>query len=95
MPGFSQPTEDGNGWTYSAAVINILQEYKKTFPWLWALLLKADGDGPGARKKCMVPCAEEILGLVHLITGYCLADAMPSLMCASHVKCPALRIKAV
>ncbi|GLC57430.1 hypothetical protein PLESTB_001223500 [Pleodorina starrii] len=47
VPGFSQPTEDGNGWTYSAAVINILQEYRKTFPWLWAALLKSEGEGAG------------------------------------------------
>lgn len=51
VPGFSQPTEDGNGWTYSAAVINILQNYRKEFPWLWAHLMKPESDGAG--KLCL------------------------------------------
>lgn len=51
VPGFSQPTEDGNGWTYSAAVITILQEYRKTYDWLWAYLIKTENEGLG---KCTV-----------------------------------------
>ncbi|KAG2447716.1 hypothetical protein HYH02_007176 [Chlamydomonas schloesseri] len=47
VPGFSQPTEDGNGWTYSAAVITILQEYRKKYDWLWAYLIKTENEGLG------------------------------------------------
>ncbi|KAG2430247.1 hypothetical protein HXX76_010345 [Chlamydomonas incerta] len=47
VPGFSQPTEDGNGWTYSAAVITILQEYRKKYDWLWAYLIKTENDSMG------------------------------------------------
>ncbi|GLI61583.1 hypothetical protein VaNZ11_003999 [Volvox africanus] len=47
VPGFSQPTQDGNGWGYSAAVINILQEYRRNVPWLWVALLKSEGESGG------------------------------------------------
>ncbi len=47
VPGFSQPTEDGNGWMYSAAVINILADYKKLHPWVWQGVVKGDSEGPG------------------------------------------------
>ncbi|GIL88258.1 hypothetical protein Vretimale_14135 [Volvox reticuliferus] len=47
VPGFSQPTLDGNGWSYSAAVVNIIQEYRSKFPWLWVTLLKSEGESAG------------------------------------------------
>lgn len=49
VPGFSQPTEDGNGWMYSGALITVLQDYRRLHPWVWEALQRASSsnNAPG------------------------------------------------
>lgn len=47
VPGYAIPTQEGTGWQYSNDMMNVLMEYRRNYPWLWAALDKASGADSG------------------------------------------------
>lgn len=48
---YVKPTDDGNGWMYSDAMVAVLSDYKAQHPWVWAALeSKAAAQGEGGEQ---------------------------------------------
>eukprot|EP00884_Botryococcus_braunii_P018829 jgi/Botrbrau1/562/Bobra.0010s0030.2 len=45
VPDYVQPAPDDRGWLFSPALINVLLEYKKKFPWVFSFLEENQEEG--------------------------------------------------
>ena len=57
--GFSAPADGGQGWLYSAALVDLLAEYRRRFGWLFSGLEKSmDSESRGLSMADLLPNAE-------------------------------------
>jgi 5'-3' exoribonuclease 1 len=61
-----QPSKQKGGWAYSEAMVRVLQQYKQRFPWAWAALQSAEGEGASLEgDRGVIPLEQLLPGLPH------------------------------